>query len=408
MSHTSTSDNTDIPPDSETAASLDWYYDAMPGTRFASELHKLREMGQIVKVDALGGAMPVYYIISHAALAEAFRNGDHFPPGHAYQIISLPFIGETFMSMDEHRHRQWRPPMTPSFRRTAVDKMDQHRLAAIGYELLDELKGKESTDLVPEFTRRYAFRVICEQLGLPIDDEREYYQMSMDLMFGGRDPEASTKADEKLNAIAQPVFDSRRAEPKDDQISRWIHGTTIEGKRVSEASILAHIRLFFTAGATTTSDAMSNLFHALLTHPDAWKQCVQDPKSQEGAIQELLRFNPPVAAQPRFSNPDRAINVAGVEIPPNSPVLFGVAAANRDPKVFPDPDRFDINRSTGTLLTFGPGLRTCPGMHLAQKNIGAALRIVAERFPNLRLDTDKAVEPEGILLRGTSSLPVLL
>lgn len=386
----------------------DWYYDALPGDAFARELHALRERGDIVPVTALGGAMPVYYIVSHAALADAFRNGEQFPPGHAYQIISLPFIGETFMSMNEDRHRQWRPPMTPSFRRSAVDRMDRHRLAAIGHELLDELEGQGSVDLVPEFTRRYAFRVICDQLGLPIAQERDYYQMSMDLMFGGRDPDASRAADARLTDIARPVFDARRRGRRDDQISRWIHDTQVEGESVSEDSILAHIRLFFTAGATTTSDAMSNLFHALLTHPGAWRQCVEEPQMQAGAIQELLRWNPPVAAQPRFSSPDREIEVAGVRIPPNSAILFGIAAANRDPAVFPDPDRFDIGRDTRTLLTFGPGLRTCPGMHLAQKNLETALRIVAERFPDLALQPGARVQPRGILLRGTESLPVTL
>jgi cytochrome P450 len=386
----------------------DWYYDAMPGAQFASRLHALRAEGDIVQVSALGGAMPVYYILSHRALADAFRKGEHFPPGHAYQIISLPFIGETFMSMNEDRHRQWRPPMTPSFSRSAVDQMDQQRLAAIGHELLDELEGKTHTDLVSEFTRRYAFRVICDQLGLPVAQERDYYQMSMDLMFGGRDRAASQAADAKLIEIAQPVFDARRREPRDDQISRWIHDTQIEGTTVSEGAILAHIRLFFTAGATTTSDAMSNLFHALLTHPQAWQQCVEEPSRQSGAIQELLRWNPPVAAQPRFSNPEKAIEVAGVSLPKNSAVLFGISAANRDPEVFSDPDTFDINRKTRTLLTFGPGLRTCPGMHLAQKNLETALRIVAERFPKMQLTADDAPEPQGILLRGTAALPVSL
>ncbi len=386
----------------------DWYYDALPGDAFARELHMLRKQGDIVPVTALGGAMPVYYIVSHAALADAFRDGEQFPPGHAYQIISLPFIGETFMSMNEDRHRQWRPPMTPSFRRSAVDRMDKHRLAAIGHELLDELEGQGSVDLVPEFTRRYAFRVICDQLGLPVEQERDYYQMSMDLMFGGRDPDASRAADARLTDIARPVFDARRRERRDDQISRWIHDTAVEGEPVSEESILAHIRLFFTAGATTTSDAMSNLFHALLTHPEAWRQCVEEPASQAGAIQELLRWNPPVAAQPRFSRPDREVEVAGVRIPPNSATLFGIAAANRDPAVFTDPDRFDIGRDTRTLLTFGPGLRTCPGMHLAQKNLETALRIMAERFPGLALQPGAQVQPRGILLRGTDSLPVTL
>jgi len=86
--------------------------------------------------------------------------------------------------------------------------------------------------------------------------------------------------------------------------------------------------------------------------------------------------------------------------------LFGVAAANRDPRVFDNPNRFDISRNSKTLMTFGPGLRTCPGMHLAQKNLETALRIVAKRLPGLKLNHSETNLPEGILLRGTTSLPV--
>lgn len=384
---------------------IDWYYDALPGKGFASALHHLRGQGDVVRTRALGGAMPVYYILGHQALADAFRDGETFPPGHAYQIISLPFIGETFMSMDEDQHRLWRPPMTPSFRRHAIDEMDQHKLAQTGHDILDLVDGERDIDLVARFTRRYAFRVICDQLGLPIEQEANYYQWSMDLMFGGRDQHKSRAADNRLTAMVQPIIDARREEPRDDQISRWLH-TTVAGKAISEDAILSHIRLFFTAGATTTSDAMSNLFHALLTHPDAWEQCVAEPAMQALAVQELLRWNPPVAAQPRFSRPDADITLAGVEIPANSAVLFGVAAANRDPRVFHDPDTFSITRNSKSQLTFGPGLRTCPGMHLAQKNLETALQVVAQRFPRLRINPARATEPQGILLRGTPSLPV--
>lgn len=384
---------------------IDWYYDKLPGKAFAIALHQLRKQGEVVPTTALAGAMPVHYIVGHQALAEAFRDGEQFPPGHAYQIISLPFIGETFMSMNEEQHREWRPPMTASFRRHVIDQMDQHRLARIGYDLLDLLESENATDLVHSFTRRYAFRVICDQLGLPVAQESEYYQWSMDLMFGGKDLAKSRRADSKLTAMVEPILNARRKEPRDDQISRWLH-TTVAGSKIDDAAILAHIRLFFTAGATTTSDAMSNLFHALLTHPQAWEHCVAEPGVQPQAIQELLRWNPPVAAQPRFTRPNAAVTLAGVEIPANSAVLFGVAAANRDPHVFDDPDRFDITRNSKNLLTFGPGLRTCPGMHLAQKNLETALRIVAERLPGLRLDQEKAGLPEGILLRGSASLPV--
>jgi cytochrome P450 len=384
---------------------IDWYYDKLPGDAFAEALHALRKEGDVVRVNALGGAMPVYYILGHQVLSEAFKEGEKFPPGHAYQIISLPFIGETFMSMDEDQHRVWRPPMTVSFRRHVIDEMDQHKLAQIGHDILDRLSGQTQTDLVQSFTRRYAFRVICDQLGLPIEQESEYYQWSMDLMFGGRDLEKSQRADAQLSGMVRPVIEARRKAARDDQISRWLD-TAVAGNAIDEASILAHIRLFFTAGATTTSDAIGNLFQALLTHSDAWEQCVARPDAQQGAIQELLRWNPPVAAQPRFVRPDAAVELGGVEIPANSAVLFGIAAANRDARVFDNPDCFDISRNTKTLMTFGPGLRTCPGMHLAQKNLETALRIVAERFPALRFSQNNAAFPEGILLRGTASLPV--
>lgn len=316
---------------------IDWYYDKLPGSTFASELHQLRSRGDVVRASALGGAMPIYYILGHQALAEAFRDGEQFPPGHAYQIISLPFIGETFMSMNEDQHRVWRVPMSHSFRRHVIDQMDQHQLARIGHDILDLLDGKTAADWVKSFTRRYAFRVICHQLGLPIEQEDCYYQWSMDPMFGGRDLQKSRVADEKFTAMVRPVINARREEPRDDQISRWLN-TAVAGHEINR--------------------------------------------------------------------PHAPVVFAGVEIPPNTAVLFGIAAANRDPQVFTDPDRFDISRNSRTLLTFGPGLRTCPGMHLAQKNLETALRIVAERFPSLRLDQASASLPEGILLRGTASLPV--
>ncbi len=212
--------------------------------------------------------------------------------------------------------------MTPSFRRHAIDEMDQHKLLQTGHDILDLLEGEHSADLVHRFTRCYACRVICNQLGLPIEQEAQYYQWSVDLMFDGRDLEESRTADRRLTNMVKPVIAARRREPCDDQISRWLQ-TTVDCKAIDEESIIAHIRLFFTGGATTTSEALSNLFHALLTHPDAWEQCVAEPPCQSQAAQELLRWNPPVAAKPRFARPDVPVTLAGVEIPANSAMLLG-------------------------------------------------------------------------------------
>jgi cytochrome P450 len=385
---------------------VDWYADPLPGPAFAERLHELRASGSVVPARALGGALPIFYIVGYEALRDAFRDGERFPPGHAYQIISQPYIGETFMSMGEERHRLWRPPMTPFFRRSAIDELEEADLVPIAHELVDRIASRGEADLVRAFTHRFAFAVICAQLGLPRDREEEFYGWSMDLMFGGIDLEKSRRADAALTAYVEPEIEARRREPRDDVISGWLR-TEVDGELIDAEKILAHVRLFFTAGATTTSDALGNLVHALLGHRAAWHACVEEPARCDDAVQELLRWNPPVAAQPRFSRPDREVVFGGQRLPPNSPVLFGIAAANRDPDVFPDPDRFDIERRPKDLLTFGPGLRTCPGMHLAQKNLRVAVRVLVERLPSLRLPDPEACHPRGVLLRGPVALPAV-
>jgi len=382
---------------------IDWYFDTLPGAAFSEALQGLRSQGPVVEARALGGALPIYYIVGYEALSAAFRDGERFPPAHAYQIISQPYIGETFMSMEEASHGVWRPPMMARFRRRAVEALGDGELDAIAHDLIDEIADAREADLVPTYTHRFAFAVICRQLGLPRDREADFYDWSMDLMFGGRDAEKSRRADLALTEYVLPVLHDRRREPRDDAISDWVH-QEVGGEPIREESILAHIRLVFTAGATTTSDALGNGLHALLTHREAWETVTRDPDRCEDAVQELLRWNPPVAAQPRFARPDRDIECAGVPIPANSSVLFGIHAAHRDPEAFPDPDRFDIDRKPAGLLTFGPGLRTCPGMHLAQQNLRVGLRTLCERLPTLELSQPGADAPCGILLRGPAAL----
>ena len=192
------------------ASTTDFYYDPLPGPDFAQALHSLRKRGQVVPASALGGALPIFYIVGYEALAEAFRDGERFPPHHAYQIISQPFIGETFMSMAPDRHRLWRPAMTPAFRRATVERLADAELAGVAHELIDRVEAAGRGDLVRNFTRLFAFAIICRQLGLPRDHEDEFYDWSMDLMFGGRDLEKSRAADAKLTAFVTPVLEAPR------------------------------------------------------------------------------------------------------------------------------------------------------------------------------------------------------
>lgn len=150
---------------------IDRFGDELPGPKFAAALHALRRRGPVVPVRALGSALPVFYIVGYPALAAAFRDGERFPPGHAYQIISQPYIGETFMSMDEDRHRIWRPPMTPSFRRIVIDALEESELVPIAHDLVDRIGRDGRADLVRARRREPRNDVISRWLRTEVDGE---------------------------------------------------------------------------------------------------------------------------------------------------------------------------------------------------------------------------------------------
>ena len=175
-----------------------------------------------------------------------------------------------------------------------------------------------------------------------------------------------------------------------------------DGVRLTDFEVVSHVRLLYAVGATTTSDSMSSLFWTLLTHPDLLDRARHEPELRPRIVHELLRWEPPVALLPRVA--PRGGEIAGVQIPEGGILLAGIASANRDESVFDDPDRFDPDRVQGELLTFGFGNKFCPGSHLARRQLLAALDVVLERLPNLRLvDADP---PSGGILRRTERLEV--
>ena len=169
--------------------------------------------------------------------------------------------------------------------------------------------------------------------------------------------------------------------------------------------MLSHVRLLFAVGATTTSHALGNLLSVLLRRPALAERARREPALRAAIVHELLRFEPPVANLPRLATGPLAI--AGVEIPPGTMLLLGLAAANRDPRVFPDPDRFDPERPIEDVLTFGFGVKFCPGSHLARRELLTALDAVLERLPGLRLVDEEGAEPEGGTLRHPRALRVV-
>lgn len=384
------------------AEKLDFSFARMPGDDLHAYLRGLRARGPISP--CLFSGQPAMIITGHAALAEAFRNNTLFPPANAYRITIEPVQGLTFQTMEDEEHRIYRRLATPAFRSRAVEKMEVEGLARIAHELIDKFPAG-GCDMAQHFSHRYSFLVISRMLGIPLDHEDEFREWAKGFLSAPADPVYGRACADKITDYVTPILAQRRADPQDDIISGLILADS-DGVRLTDEDIIANVRLLFAAGASTTTDAIGNLLYVLLTQCDLWETLRARPELRANAIEELLRWETPVAILPRISAPEPIV-FQGVTIPANTFCLFAMAAANRDPAVFKDGERFDITRDTShKLLSFGPGPRLCPGMHLARKQLAVVLDVLLERLPDLRLTDEVAARPCGTMLRGPEALPV--
>jgi cytochrome P450 len=376
---------------------IDFATEPLPGEALHRALARLRERGPIVEVRFAG--RPAWLILGHAELAAAFKDEVTFPAGEQYRRTIEPIQGRTFESMDGEEHHRMRQLATPAFRSRAIERWEASGLRALAHELVDGLAGETAVDLVQRFTRRFTFLVITRMLGIPGEREDDFVGWAQGILSFDRGAAAA------FTEYALPIVASRRREPREDVISALIR-SEVDGRRLNDEEILSHLRLLFSAGATTTHDGLGSMLYALLTHPDVLAAVRAEPDRIGDAIEELLRWETPVANLPRVTL--TGTTRGGVEIPPEGIALFGITAANRDPAVFDDPDRFVLGRDTKRKLSFGLGSHSCPGLHLARKEIRVATEVLLERLPRLALADEAAARPRGTTIRGPATLPVTL
>src|SRR5439155_11469041 len=200
------------------------------------------------------------------------------------------------------------------------------------------------------------------------------------------------------------LVEERRREPRSDLVS-VLAASNVEGEALTDEEIFSFVRLVFAAGTDTTFFGLGNALYALLTHPDQLERVVATPRDElRWAIEETLRWESPVSMEPRRA--PTATTWFGRELEAGSRLLFGIAAANRDPAVFDDPDRFDVGRRPEPIMTFGIGVHFCLGAHLARAELVTALGVLLARPPNLRLVAPESTRVAGTVLRGPNQLRV--
>ena len=307
--------------------------------------------------------------------------------------IGVTFGQGSISTMDNPEHGRWRRIFQKIFLPQYVKTWGETIVDPVVHGLMDKFVGRGEADLIEEFTLRYPFEVIYRQLDLPESDVRTFQRLAL----GQTDYVNYTQAIEagaKLGDYFRALVDERRANPGDDLVS-LLALTEVEGEYLPEEILISFLRQLMNAAGDTTYRGTSVLLTALLENPDQFEAIRADRSLIPQAIEEALRWDGPVAVQMRMAAQD--IELGGVAIPAGSLLDVVAAAANRDPAIYPDPDRFDIFRERKPHFSFSRGAHICVGQHLARVEMTRALHAVLDHLPNLRFDPDRP-RPE---IRGT-------
>lgn len=381
-----------------------------PELDFASEdvagLHQiladLRQRRPVAPVNFHGEQ--AWMLTRYDDVEAAFRDEETLPAEAAYRLHSEPVMGRTLQCMTGDEHTRNRALVFPAFRARLMPDYITPILEPVAHDLIDAFIEQGQVDLVDAFTRQYPYTVITRLLGIPPRDDGDFQRWAQALLSFPWDPPAALAASAEFTTYLTPVVAERRRHPGTDLLST-LATAEVDGGQLSDEEIFSFIRVLFPAGADTTYRGLGSLLLALMTHDGALEVVLRDHSARRLAIEEALRWEAPVALMPRFAPVET--DQFGETIPAGSPVIFAVAAANRDPAVFADPDRYILDRDPKGLLTFGYGMHFCVGAHLARAEMAAGLDVVLSRLHGLRLADPASARVSGTVLRGPARLDVL-
>lgn len=323
--------------------------------------------------------------------------------GSAYASDGTPVL--SFLLQNPPGHTRLRRLVSGAFTARMVARLEP-RVEQIVDGLLDDALGTGTVDLIPALAYPLPVTVISELLGVPAEDHTRFAEWS-NTLARGVDPdfllppgviEQVGRARGEFQNYFRDLAALRRRRPGDDLLS-----ALVAVDELTEAELLVTCTLLLVAGHETTVNLIGNGTLALLRHPEALARFRADPSIAADVVEELLRYDSPVQLVGRTALTDAEI--AGVSIARGDHVLGLVGAANRDPAVFTDPDRLDLDRTAIRHLSFGNGIHFCLGAPLARLEGRIVLRRLMERAPGLRLVGEPRWK-ENVVLRGLDHLPV--
>ncbi|MGW5049944.1 cytochrome P450 [Actinokineospora sp. NPDC004072] len=308
------------------------------------------------------------------------------------------------VAMDPPEHTRVRSVCQRAFTPRTVARL-RERATAIATELAEEALAAEAFDGVADFALPFTLKMICELLGVPYADHEHFRHWAEAGLATTAISEAERwAATGRMWDYIAALVTERRARPREDLISAMLAAQAATGA-VSDDELVIVAMTILVAGYETTSTQLPNFLHVLLDEPARFQALVADPGLIPSAVEELMRFVPLEAngTTPRYAVED--VVLSGVRIAAGDPVVPASVIANRDPRVFADPDRLDFTRDPNPHLGFGVGAHFCLGAPLARLELQVALDVLAATAPGLRIAGPDGVDwKAGMLVRGPSRL----
>lgn len=316
---------------------------------------------------------------------------------------------ESMLTLDDPDHARVRGIVAEAFLKRAA--ASQGLVGQIIDGRLNALSGRDTFDAVNDYAAQIPIRVLGAILGSPPEmyEDLKVWTEAGQLAF---DPTKS--AEQEALALAgrrgilghfKTLMDERRAQPADDLVSDLL-AAQARGAQIDDNEILFNLFALLVAGHLTTADLIGNGIHLLLTHDEARQAIVADPSLINGAIEEILRYEPPISFSARFAKQAGAIG--GCPYHKGDALVVSLISANRDDGKISDPHRFDIRRKPNPHLAFGAGAHICVGAPLARIEGQLAIMKLFERFPALRRASDAAPDWRAVPgIRGLARLDVV-
>jgi cytochrome P450 len=367
---------------------------------------RLREEAPVYRNDELD----FWALSRHADVSAAFRDSARFSNANGVSIeptATGPQAARTmsFLAMDPPRHGRLRGLVSRGFTPRRVTDLEPHILD-LTRQYLDPLLEQRDFDFVTDFAGKLPMDVISEMIGVPPADRVEVRRLA-DLLVHRDEgvfdvPVAGIEAALALAGYFADMLTQRRRRPTDDLTSALL-AAEVDGDRLEDDDIVSFLFLMVVAGNETTAKLLANAWYWAWRNPDQRAKPFADPARIGPWIEETLRYDGSSQMVARTVTED--VELHGVAIPAGGRALLLIGSANRDPRVFDDPERYDLDRDTSELVSFGVARHYCLGASLARLEARIVLHELVRRVADYDVDADNSRRVHSVNVRGFESLP---